>query len=74
MKSKYSYRAIFKGLKDLLSTKGICYMEIGYDLLEDIKNILKEFNFNLIKVHRDFQGHSRVLEINWLNDQLSYHL
>ena len=59
-----SYRAIFKGLKELLSIKGLCYMEIGYDLLEDIKNILKEFNLNLIRVYKDFQGHSRVIEIN----------
>ena len=59
-----SYRAIFKGLKQLLSIKGLCYMEIGYDLLEDIKNILKEFNLNLIRVYKDFQGHSRVIEIN----------
>ena len=59
-----SYRAIFKGLKKLLSIKGLCYMEIGHDLLEDIKNILKEFNLNLIRVHKDFQGHSRVIEIN----------
>ena len=59
-----SYRAIFKGLKELLSIKGFCYMEIGYDLLEDIKNILKEFNLNLIKVYKDIQGHNRVIEIN----------
>ncbi len=59
-----SYRAIFKGLKELLSIKGLCYMEIGYDLLEDIKNILKEFNLNLLRVYKDFQGHSRVIEIN----------
>ena len=59
-----SYRAIFKGIKKILSIKGFCYVEIGYDLLEDIKNILKEFNLNLIRVHKDFQGHSRVIEIN----------
>ena len=59
-----SYRAIFKGLRELLSTKGLCLIEIGYDLLEDIKIILKEFNLNLIKVHKDFYGHSRVIEIN----------
>ena len=59
-----SYRAIFKGLKELLSTKGLCLIEIGYDLLEDIKIILKEFNLNLIKVHKDFYGHNRVIEIN----------
>ena len=59
-----SYRAILKYLRDILSIKGLCYMEIGYDLLEDIKNILKEFNLNLIRVHKDFQGHSRVIEIN----------
>ena len=59
-----SYRAIFRGLKDLLSAKGICYMEIGYDLLENVKNILKDYNLNLIKVHKDFQGYNRVIEIN----------
>ena len=59
-----SYRAIFKDLRELLSIDGMCFFEIGYDLLDDIKNILKDFNLNLIKVHKDLQGHSRVIEIN----------
>ena len=59
-----SYRAIFKGLRELLAVGGLCLFEIGYDLLDNIKIILKEFNFNLIKVHKDFYGHSRVIEIN----------
>ena len=59
-----SYRAIFKNLRDLLAVGGLCLFEIGYDLLDNIKIILKEFNFNLIKVHKDFYGHSRVIEIN----------
>ncbi len=59
-----SYRAIFKDLRELLTTDGLCFFEIGYDLLDNIKIILKEFNLNLIRVHKDFHGHSRVIEIN----------
>ena len=59
-----SYRAIFKDLRELLALGGLCLFEIGYDLLDNIKIILKEFNLNLIKVHKDFYGHSRVIEIN----------
>ena len=59
-----SYRAIFKDLSKLLSNNGVCFMEIGFDMLEDIKIILKETNLNLIKVYKDFQGHHRVIEIN----------
>ena len=59
-----SYRAIFKDLRKLLAKGGLCLFEIGYDLLDNIKIILKEFNLNLIKVHKDFYGHIRVIEIN----------
>ncbi len=59
-----SYKAIFKGLSKLLSNNGVCFIEIGFDMLEDIKIILKESNLNLIKVYKDFQGHNRVIEIN----------
>ncbi|GIR16454.1 MAG: hypothetical protein CM15mP29_4420 [Alphaproteobacteria bacterium] len=51
-------------MSKLLSNNGVCFIEIGYDMLEDIKIILKESNLNLIKVYKDFQGHSRVIEIN----------
>ena len=59
-----SYRAIFKHLRELLSVDGLCFFEIGYDLIDDIKILLKKFNLNLIRVHKDFNGHSRVIEIN----------
>ena len=59
-----SYRAIFKDLRELLAVGGVCLFEIGYDLLDNIKIILREFNLNLIKVRKDFYGHSRVIEIN----------
>ena len=59
-----SYRAIFKDLRKLLAKGGLCLFEIGYDLLDNIKIILKEFNLNLIKVYKDFNGHGRVIEIN----------
>ena len=59
-----SYRAIFKDLRELLALDGLCFFEIGYDLLDNIKIILKEFNLNLVKVYKDFNGHSRVIEIN----------
>ena len=59
-----SYRAIFRDLRELLTIDGVCFFEIGYDLLDNIKIILEEFNLNLIKVHKDFYGHNRVIEIN----------
>ena len=59
-----SYKAIFKDLSKLLSDNGVCFVEIGYDMLEYIKIILKESNLNLIKVYKDFQGHSRVIQIS----------
>ena len=58
-----SYRAIFKDLRQLLTIDGSGFFEIGYNMLDDIKIILKEFNLNLIKVHKDIQGHNRVVEI-----------
>ena len=59
-----SYKAIFKDLSKLLLNNGVCFVEIGYDMLEYIKIILKESNLNLIKVYKDFQGHSRVIQIS----------
>ena len=59
-----SYWAIFKDLRELMAIDGVCFFEIGYDLLDKIKIILREFNFNLKRVHKDFYGHSRVIEIN----------
>ncbi len=59
-----SYRAILEDLKEILAENGSCFFEIGYDLLENIKIILKKFNFKLIRIHKDFNGQSRVLEIN----------
>ena len=58
-----SYRAIFRGLRQLLTIDGVGFFEIGFDMLDDIKIILKEFNLNLIRVHKDIQGHNRVIEI-----------
>ena len=59
-----SYKAIFKDLSKLLSDNGVCFVEIGYDMLEDIEIILNKSNLNLIRVYKDFQGHNRVIEIN----------
>ncbi len=58
-----SYRAIFKNLREILADEGTCFFEIGYNLFENIKFLLEKSNFELIKVHKDFNGHSRVLEI-----------
>ena len=59
-----SYRAIFKYLRQLLAINGLCLIEIGFDLLDEIKIILNECDLNLIRVHKDFYGHSRVIEIS----------
>ena len=59
-----SYRAIFRHIRELMAIDGVCFFEIGYDLLDNIKIILKDLDFNLIRVHKDFYGHNRVIEIN----------
>ena len=58
-----SYRAIFSGIKELLSKDGLCLFEIGFDILESVKALLKEFDLKLIKIHKDLRGCDRVLEI-----------
>ena len=58
-----SYRAIFSGIKELLSKDGLCLFEIGFDMLESVKALLKEFDLKLIKIHKDLRGCDRVLEI-----------
>ena len=34
------------------------------NMLDDIKIILREFNLNLVKIHKDFYGHSRVIQLS----------
>ena len=48
----------------LLACTGTCFMEIGYDSLEKVKNILIDFDFKIIDLHKDLNNIDRVLEIN----------
>ena len=59
-----SYRAILGNLSSLLDNDGTCFLEIGYNSLGNIKKIINKFNFNVIKVHKDYNNIDRVLEIN----------
>ena len=59
-----SYEAIIRNLRSLLACTGTCFMEIGYDSLEKVKNILSDFDFKIIDLHKDLNNIDRVLEIN----------
>lgn len=59
-----SYRAILSNLSSLLDNNGTCFLEIGYNSLDNVKKIIKKFNFNIIKVYKDYSNIERVLEIN----------
>ena len=58
-----AYRAILSNLKSLLDYGGTCYLEIGYDSLDNVKNIIKKSNLKIIKVLKDYNNIERVLEI-----------
>lgn len=56
------YTRIIKNAKDYLNSNGILMLEIGYDELEDIKNILEEYKeYKFLECIRDFGGHDRVV-------------
>ena len=58
-----SYRAILSDIKELMSPDGICLVEIGFDMMLNVKKIIEICNLKLINVHKDLNGHDRVIEI-----------
>lgn len=56
------YIRIIKEAKTILKNNGIIIFEIGYDQLDDIKNIIKENNeFKLLESVKDYGGNDRVV-------------
>lgn len=56
------YIRIFKEAKQVLRNNGLLIFEIGYDQLEDIKQLVKENNeFKILEAVKDYGGNDRVV-------------
>lgn len=56
------YIRIFKEAKEVLKPNGLLMLEIGYDQLDDIKNIVKENSeYTLLESIKDYGGNDRVV-------------
>ena len=56
------YIRIFKEAKAVLKPNGLLMLEIGYDQLDDIKNIVKENSeYTLLESVKDYGGNDRVV-------------
>lgn len=56
------YIRIFKEAKQVLRNNGLLILEIGYDQLEDIKELVKENNeFKILEAVKDYGGNDRVV-------------
>ena len=58
-----SYRGIFLEIKKILSHDGIIILEIGHDVLSNVKKIVKKSGFQVLKIYKDLAGIERVLLI-----------
>ena len=56
------YREISKKAKTLLKTGGKIFYEVGLGQSEEVKNLLKENNFNEIEVFKDYSNIDRVVK------------
>jgi len=59
-----AYQQILSTLTPFLKPNGVIYFEIGYDILDAVKNISETNGFNVEKVIKDLSGIDRVLKIN----------
>ena len=56
------YIRIFKEAKQVLRNNGLLILEIGYDQLEEIKELVKENNeFKILEAVKDYGGNDRVV-------------
>lgn len=55
------YRTIAKLARDGLTRNGALYLEINQYLGEDVKMLLKEFNFSEIELRKDIFGNDRMI-------------
>jgi release factor glutamine methyltransferase len=55
------YRTIAKLARDGLTRNGALYLEINQYLGEDVKMLLKEFNFSEIELRKDIFGNERMI-------------
>ena len=59
-----AYSKIINEIGPLLKPDGKIYFEIGYDILENVKEIINDSEFNLQKINKDLNNIDRVLILN----------
>lgn len=59
-----AYIRILSKIGQLLTPNGKVYFEIGYDILDDVKQIVSESEFSLQKIIKDLHNIDRVLVLN----------
>ena len=55
------YKKIIKDAKKYLKSNGILALEIGYDQAEEVANLLKENEYEEIKIIKDLSGNDRTI-------------
>lgn len=56
------YKSIISAAKEFLSPDGRIFLEIGFDQLKKVQDILKQNHFIVCKIVKDLRGFSRVIE------------
>ncbi len=56
------YRAIAKLAKKYLKENGMLYLEINQHLGEEVKTLLKNFNFSIVELRKDIFGKDRMIK------------
>lgn len=63
------YIRIIKEAKEVLKLNGLLIFEIGYDQLEDIKEIIrKDANYHFIESVKDYGGNDRVVVCRYISE------
>ncbi|HEY8964106.1 MAG TPA: peptide chain release factor N(5)-glutamine methyltransferase, partial [Alphaproteobacteria bacterium] len=59
-----AYRKIFPQIRNLLSTDGLAFFEIGFDQKGDIKKLAESCGLHVRDVIDDLGGHPRVVVVS----------
>ena len=56
-----AYRTIFDRAREFLAAEGMIAVEMGYDQPNDVSNLASAAGLGDVRIHRDMNGHERVL-------------
>lgn len=59
-----AYPIIAKNAKKFLKPTGKIILEIGFNQADKVSKIFLDYGYNIDNIHKDLQGHSRVIEIS----------